>query len=67
MLEVHLLLFLLLFFMSYDFSLQSAFESKEAYYKAIGFQEDEGKIESVDNYLARLESYMKLYGALVQV
>ncbi|ONI30280.1 hypothetical protein PRUPE_1G241900 [Prunus persica] len=45
---------------------QSAFESKEAYYKAIGFQEDEGKIESVDNYLARLESYMKLYGALVQ-
>ncbi|KAM0987581.1 hypothetical protein ACFX13_011871 [Malus domestica] len=45
---------------------QSAFQSQEAYYKAIGFKEDEGKIENVDNYLARLESYMKLYGALVQ-
>ncbi|TQD82181.1 hypothetical protein C1H46_032269, partial [Malus baccata] len=45
---------------------KSAFQSQEAYYKAIGFKEDEGKIENVDNYLARLESYMKLYGALVQ-
>ncbi|KAK9934541.1 hypothetical protein M0R45_021681 [Rubus argutus] len=45
---------------------RSAFESNEAYYKALGFQEDEGKIESVDSYLTRLESYMKLYGAIVQ-
>ncbi|XP_024023883.1 protein GLE1 [Morus notabilis] len=45
---------------------QSAFESKEAYYKTIGFREDQGKIENVEEYLERLESYMKLYGALVQ-
>lgn len=49
------------------FLLQSAFESKEAYYKAIGFQETDGKIESIDDYLRRLESYIKLYGALIQV
>jgi len=46
---------------------QTAFESKEAYYKALGFQEDNGKIENVKDYLKRLESYMRLYGALVQV
>ncbi|PON74648.1 GLE1-like [Trema orientale] len=45
---------------------QSAFESKEAYYRTLGFREDEGKIEKVEDYLKRLESYMKLYGALVQ-
>ncbi|XP_010528080.1 PREDICTED: protein GLE1 isoform X2 [Tarenaya hassleriana] len=45
---------------------EMAFASKEAYRKAIGFQETEGKIENVDNYLKRTESYMKLYGALVQ-
>ncbi|CAK7332495.1 unnamed protein product [Dovyalis caffra] len=42
------------------------FESKEAYYKHIGHREDDGKIENVKDYLKRLESYMKLYGALVQ-
>ncbi|KAF8040744.1 hypothetical protein BT93_B2846 [Corymbia citriodora subsp. variegata] len=45
---------------------KTAFESKEAYYKALGFREDNGKIENVKDYLKRLESYMKLYGALVQ-
>ncbi|KAH7515639.1 hypothetical protein FEM48_Zijuj10G0047900 [Ziziphus jujuba var. spinosa] len=45
---------------------QSAFESKDAYYKTIGFREDEGKIENIDDYLKRIEAYMKLYGALVQ-
>lgn len=45
---------------------QSAFESKEAYYKTLGFREEQGKIENVEDYLIRLESYMKLYGALVQ-
>lgn len=45
---------------------KAAFESKEAYYKALGFQEDNGKIENVKDYLKRLESYMRLYGALVQ-
>lgn len=47
--------------------LQSAFGSKEAYFKTIGYQEHDGKIESTGDYLKRLESYMKLYGALVQV
>ncbi|KAG4153391.1 hypothetical protein ERO13_D04G180400v2 [Gossypium hirsutum] len=45
---------------------KSAFESKEAYWKVIGYKEDDGKIESTTDYLVRLESYMKLYGALVQ-
>ncbi|XWS69113.1 hypothetical protein CRYUN_Cryun04dG0151400 [Craigia yunnanensis] len=45
---------------------KSAYESKEAYWKAIGYREDDGKIESTKDYLKRLESYMKLYGALVQ-
>ncbi|KAK9277680.1 hypothetical protein L1049_007227 [Liquidambar formosana] len=45
---------------------KSAFESKEAYYKIIGYREHNGKIESDKDYLTRLESYMKLYGALVQ-
>ncbi|MBA0726996.1 hypothetical protein Golax_002783 [Gossypium laxum] len=45
---------------------KSAFESKEAYWKVIGYKEDAGKIESTTDYLVRLESYMKLYGALVQ-
>nr|GMD40341.1 protein GLE1 isoform X2 [Ipomoea batatas] len=44
---------------------QSVFKTKEAYYRAIGFQDD-GKIETVDSYLNRLCAYMKLYGALVQ-
>jgi nucleoporin GLE1 len=52
-------------FLSLQF--QSAFESKEAYYKDIRHREDGGKLESVTDYLKRLESYMKLYGALVQV
>ncbi|KAF4404905.1 hypothetical protein G4B88_006291 [Cannabis sativa] len=46
---------------------ESAFESKEAYCKTLGFREDKGKIENVEDYLIRLESYMKLYGALVQL
>ncbi|XP_022957181.1 protein GLE1 isoform X1 [Cucurbita moschata] len=46
---------------------EAAFESKESYYKTLGFREDaDGKMESVKDYLKRLEAYMKLYGALVQ-
>ena len=47
--------------------LQSTFESKEAYFRSIGYREDDGKLESTEDYLKRLESYMKVYGALVQV
>uniref|UniRef100_A0A5B6YNB3 mRNA export factor GLE1 n=1 Tax=Davidia involucrata TaxID=16924 RepID=A0A5B6YNB3_DAVIN len=45
---------------------KSVFETQEAYNKAIGYREEDGKIESTDSYIARLESYMKLYGAIVQ-
>ncbi|XP_058074958.1 mRNA export factor GLE1 isoform X2 [Magnolia sinica] len=45
---------------------ESAFKTKEAYYKAIGYQEKEGKIESTTSYLQRVEAYMTLYAALVQ-
>ncbi|KAL0004367.1 hypothetical protein SO802_011928 [Lithocarpus litseifolius] len=45
---------------------ESAFESKGAYYKVLGYKESDGKLESTKDYLRRLESYMKLYGALVQ-
>lgn len=47
--------------------MQAAFESKEAYYRAIGYQEEDGKLESTDSYVGRLTQHMKLYGALIQV
>lgn len=43
-----------------------AFETKEAYKKAIGFREEDGKVESLKKYLERLEAHMRLFGALVQ-
>lgn len=45
---------------------EAAFESRDAYYRAIGYQEKDGKLESTDDYLARLTIQMKLYGALIQ-
>ncbi|CAN6478256.1 unnamed protein product [Victoria cruziana] len=45
---------------------KSAFETKGAYYKMIGYKEDDGNIESTDSYLQRLEAYMTLYAALIQ-
>ncbi|XP_021746762.1 protein GLE1-like isoform X2 [Chenopodium quinoa] len=45
---------------------KAAFETEESYYKAIGYREENGKIETTDSYLERIESLMKLYGALVQ-
>lgn len=45
---------------------KSIFQSKEAYLRSIGYREDNGKLESTEDYLKRLESYMKVYGALVQ-
>lgn len=45
---------------------EAAFQTKEAYYKAIGYAEEDGKIENTDSYVDRLSAYMKLYGALVQ-
>ncbi|KVI05651.1 GLE1-like protein [Cynara cardunculus var. scolymus] len=46
---------------------EAAFESKDAYFKAIGYQEEDGNLESTDSYIARLTLHMKLYGALVQL
>ncbi|CAJ1853956.1 unnamed protein product [Sphenostylis stenocarpa] len=45
---------------------KSTFQSKEAYFRSIGYREEDGKMESTEDYLKRLESYMKVYGALVQ-
>ncbi|XP_050204269.1 mRNA export factor GLE1 [Mercurialis annua] len=45
---------------------KSAFESREAYKKTIGYEERDGKIESTSDFLSRLECHMRLYGALVQ-
>ncbi|PSS26912.1 hypothetical protein CEY00_Acc08209, partial [Actinidia chinensis var. chinensis] len=45
---------------------KSQFDTKEAYHKAIGYNEDDGGIESEESYISRVESYMRLYGALVQ-
>ncbi|XP_039132789.1 protein GLE1-like isoform X2 [Dioscorea cayenensis subsp. rotundata] len=36
------------------------------YLKIIGYREEEGRIESSDSYLKRVESYMKLYAAIIQ-
>ncbi|CAO2829361.1 unnamed protein product [Amaranthus hypochondriacus] len=44
---------------------KTSFE-KPAYLKAIGYQEQNGEIESKDSYLERVKCLMKLYGALVQ-
>ncbi|KAK4377568.1 hypothetical protein RND71_003864 [Anisodus tanguticus] len=45
---------------------EAAFQTKEAHFKAIGYAEEDGKIEKTDSYMDRLSAYMKLYGALVQ-
>ncbi|KAL8106390.1 mRNA export factor GLE1 [Apium graveolens] len=50
-------------YMSYS---ESVFKTKEAYNKAIGYQEEDGKLENPDTYVERVRSCMKLYGALVQ-
>ncbi|XP_073037657.1 mRNA export factor GLE1-like [Primulina eburnea] len=42
------------------------FQTREAYFKAIGYKEIYGKIENTDSYVERLSSIMRLYGALVQ-
>ncbi|KAH7857708.1 hypothetical protein Vadar_015617 [Vaccinium darrowii] len=45
---------------------KSLFGTKEAYRKAIGYKEEDGKLESEENFVRRVDSCMKLYGALVQ-
>lgn len=48
-------------------NLQDQFESDAAYYKALGYREDDGKLETTDEYVARMAAHMTFYGALVQV
>ncbi|KAJ1380498.1 GLE1-like [Sesbania bispinosa] len=45
---------------------KSTFQSKEAYFRSIGYRENDEKMESTEDFLKRLESYVKVYGALVQ-
>ncbi|CAM6083902.1 unnamed protein product [Calypogeia fissa] len=49
----------------YVFS-KNQFPSDEAYYKALGYKEDGGKLESTDDYVARMNAYMTFYAALTQ-
>ena len=50
-----------------DYNVQDQFESDAAYYKALGYREEDGKLESTDDYVARMAAYMTFYGAMVQV
>ncbi|KAK4429755.1 protein GLE1 [Sesamum alatum] len=45
---------------------EEVFKTKDAYFKAIGYEEQNGNIEGIDDYVERLSCYMKLYGAIVQ-
>ncbi|KAL3635669.1 hypothetical protein CASFOL_020216 [Castilleja foliolosa] len=45
---------------------QEVYRTKDSYLKAIGYTEENGRIWSTDDYIERLSSYMRLYGALVQ-
>lgn len=42
------------------------FENDAAYYKALGYREEDGKLESTDDYVARQAAYMTFYGAMIQ-
>ncbi|KAG0611095.1 hypothetical protein M758_7G115100 [Ceratodon purpureus] len=42
------------------------FESDAAYYKALGYREEDGKLESTDDYVGRMAAYMAFYGAMIQ-
>ncbi|KAH9302933.1 hypothetical protein KI387_014516, partial [Taxus chinensis] len=45
---------------------KNTFESENAYYKAVGYRDDNGKIESTDSYLARMKACVALYAAIIQ-
>ncbi|CAM6044640.1 unnamed protein product [Sphagnum compactum] len=49
----------------YVFS-KDQFSSDESYYKALGYREEDGKLESTDDYVARMTAYMTFYGAMTQ-
>ncbi|KAF7124351.1 hypothetical protein RHSIM_Rhsim12G0108000 [Rhododendron simsii] len=45
---------------------KTLFGTKEAYRQAIGYKEEDGVLESEEKYVKRVDSCMRLYGALVQ-
>ena len=54
-------------FLASGHNVQDQFESDAGYYKALGYREEDGKMESTDDYVARMAAYMTFYGAMVQV
>ncbi|MCO5578266.1 hypothetical protein L7F22_032105 [Adiantum nelumboides] len=44
----------------------SQFENDKAYFKICGYKEDKGKLESTDEYVARMTAYVTLYAAITQ-
>lgn len=45
---------------------KSQFENEKAYFKICGYKEDEGKLETTDDYVARMTAYVTLYAAITQ-
>ncbi|KAL9666512.1 hypothetical protein QQ045_000846 [Rhodiola kirilowii] len=45
---------------------KSVFDSRESYHKDLGYREVDGKLESREDFLQRVKSYILLYAALVQ-
>ncbi|XP_057831780.2 mRNA export factor GLE1 isoform X1 [Cryptomeria japonica] len=45
---------------------KNAFESEDSYHKAVGYREDNGKVETTHSYLTRMKACVALYAAIVQ-
>ncbi|KAL3692585.1 hypothetical protein R1sor_006236 [Riccia sorocarpa] len=45
---------------------KAQFETDEAYYKVLGYKEEGGKLESTDEYVARMNAYITFYAAVTQ-
>ncbi|BBN05565.1 nucleoporin GLE1 [Marchantia polymorpha subsp. ruderalis] len=45
---------------------KTQYQSDEAYYKIMGYKEEDGKLESTDDYVARMNAYIAFYAALTQ-
>lgn len=55
------------FLFTVESSVQTQYQSDEAYYKIMGYKEEDGKLESTDDYVARMNAYIAFYAALTQV
>ena len=47
--------------------MQSQFENDRDYYKLLGYIENEAGIENTDDYVSRMNAYVTLYAAIIQV